>query len=119
MSPRMALRRWPTCAALLGLMLECSTRILPAGMFGPRLFVGDQSGRQFFALEAGVDVSRARQFQLLESWDRANPVDNLFRNLARSLAQLLGQLKGEGQGVLAKLDFGWLLDDDFGQIEIE
>ena len=29
-SPRIALRRWPMCAALLGLMLVCSTMILPA-----------------------------------------------------------------------------------------
>ena len=30
-SPRMALRRWPMCAALLGLMLVCSTMMRPGG----------------------------------------------------------------------------------------
>ena len=28
-SPRTALRRWPMCAALLGLILVCSTMIFP------------------------------------------------------------------------------------------
>ena len=35
-SPRIALRRWPMCAALLGLILVCSTMILRRELRGAR-----------------------------------------------------------------------------------
>ena len=120
MSPRMALRRWPMCAALLGLMLVCSTRILPG-----RCDIGHAAVRgrairaaaSCFAVDPGVDVARARDLQLLEALEAADPGDNFFGDLARCLAQLLGQFESERQGVLAQLHLGRLLDDDLRQIE--
>ena len=91
---------------------------MPAGDLGARLVVGDQRCGQLFALDPRVDVSRARQFQFLEARDGADPADDLLGNLARGLAQLLGQLESQRQGVLAELHLGWLLDDDFGQIQV-
>ena len=105
------------CAALLGLMLECSTRILPSGL-DRRLLVGEQEPRpRLGALDAGVDVAGAGDFELLETFERTDSADDLFGNLARRLAQLFGQFEGERHGVLAEFDLGRLFDDDLRQVE--
>ncbi len=115
----MALRRCPICAALLGLMLECSTRILPGGSSTLRLLIGSQSsGCDGGAVDAGVDVSRAGKLELFKTFDRTNAGDDFFGNFARRLAELLGEFEGEGERVFSHLDLGRLLDDDAGQVEI-
>ena len=62
-SPRIALRRWPMCAALLGLMLVCSTMIF-AGMRGKFLLRALQQPRAVIAaVEPHVQISVARRSQ--------------------------------------------------------
>ena len=61
-SPSTALRRWPMCAALLGLMLVCSTMIFsPGAGCGSGSRVQQRSSRRG-AVEAHVDVAVAGHF---------------------------------------------------------
>ena len=69
MSPMHALRRWPTCAALFGLVAVCSTSVFPAAA-RPRPVQVDRAGRletrrrgehrrgPGAVVEVGVDVPR-------------------------------------------------------------
>ncbi len=93
-------------AALLGFMLECSTRILPEGIS----LLG-------FASEA-IAVARASDLHFFKAFDWPDFSDDLFRDLAWRLAKFFGQLEGERKSVLPEFDFGWLLDDDPRQIEV-
>ena len=56
-SPRIALRRCPICAALFGLMLECSTRTLPVWNSTVWFFISCERGGEFRAIDAGIDIS--------------------------------------------------------------
>ena len=106
------------CAALLGLMLECSTRILPAGIVYPGSLIGEQRDGQLGAFHAGIDVAGPGDFDLLEALDRPDAADDLFGDLAGRLAKLLGEFKGERHRVLAQFHFRRLLDHDFRQVEV-
>ena len=66
------------------------------------IFGGKPLG-EFGAVDAGIDVSGAGNFEFLEARDLGGVErrNNFFGNLARRLAQLLGQLKGQRHGVLA------------------
>ena len=87
-----------------------------AGHFG-RL-AARQSARSHVPLQARIDITRARDFQLLESLGQRQRGHNLLGNLARRFAQALRQFKRERQGELAHLHLGWLLDDDVGQFDL-
>jgi hypothetical protein len=90
-----------------------------ARMAGGRLsFARGQRFGGRVALQAGVDVSRAGDFKLLETLGQRKLSDNLFGNLARRFAQAFGQLEGERQSELAHLDVRRLIDDDDGQVDI-
>ena len=122
----MALRRCPMCAALLGLMLVCSTRILPLTLAAPSPAMtrsaddcaASQGLRRHVAPQPRVDVAGAGNLQLLESLGQGKFGDDLLGNLARSFAQALGQLEREGQRELAHGHVGRLVDDDVGQVEV-
>src|SRR5713226_4775953 len=64
------------------------------------------------AVEAGVDVSGARDFKLLEAGNLAHGRNDLFRDLSGRLAQLLRQLKTQRQSVFTQLNVGRLVDND-------
>ena len=114
------------CAALLGLMLVCSTRILPLTSAAPspswsrrQLVLREPTAlRCVVALQPRVDVACAGDFELLESFGQRQLGDDLFGDLARRFAQLLGQLERKRQGKLAHLDRGRLVDDDVRQLEL-
>ena len=84
---------------------------------GRRFLIGGQRSRKTFPLHPGIDVARARDFELLEAFHRANAGDDLLGNLARSLAQLFGKFKRQRQRILSQFDLGRLLDHDFGEIQ--
>ena len=54
-SPSVVLRRWPICAALLGLMLVCSTMIFPPDASDAALFPASRPAPVSRAVEADVD----------------------------------------------------------------
>src|SRR5258708_36409086 len=70
------------------------------------------------AVEAGVDVSGARDFKLLEAGDLSHRRNDLFRDLSGRLAQLFCQLKTERQSVFTQLNVGRLVDDDARQFRV-
>jgi len=86
-SPRMALRRWPMCAALLGLMLVCSTRRNPDTDIG--VIVGGDASGDGDAVEADVEVAGAGDFDGGDARDRAE-----------ICVQVSGQFGGDGAGAL-------------------
>ena len=114
------------CAALLGLMEVCSTRILPLTLAAPSpscrggsfVFIDRERLGRDVAIQARVDVSGAGDLEFLEAFGHRHRVDDVLRDLARSFAQALGQFEREGHGELAHLDLGWLIDDDAGQIDV-
>ncbi len=90
-----------------------------AGVIGGRECGAEGKGaRGIVALEAGVHVSGAGNFKLLEALGQRHFGDDFFGNLAGRLTKLFRQLKGEWQGELTHLDFGRLVDHDVGQINV-
>jgi hypothetical protein len=87
------------CAALLGLMLECSTSTLPVVT------------SSFGAVDSDVDVSGAGNLEFLEAGHGIDSGDNFFCNLAGRFAEFTGKFECDGEGVLSELDFRGLLDD--------
>ena len=106
------------CAALLGLMLECSTSTLPVGTSAAGFFVGGERRGQLGAAYANVDVPAAGHLESFKARNRTDPGDDLFGNLARSLAEFPGEFESERQRVLAKFDFRRLLDDDVRAFQV-
>ena len=102
-SPRMALRRWPMCAALLGLMLVCSTMIL-SGL--PARRSSSAPCQQFRAVVAAVQpdvqISVSRDLDGRDAFDRARVRQQLLRDGARRLLQLPRELKRRRHGDLAE-----------------
>src|SRR5580692_808672 len=79
---------------------------------GRRILAGDQDCGHGCAVDAGVQISGAGDFELVDTFDCAEACNNFFRDFARGLAQFLRQLKGERQRVFTELDLGRLFDDD-------
>ena len=70
-SPRVALRRWPMCAALLGLMLVCSTMIFSVDRGSGRLVHRVQERHAVSrAVETRIDVAIAGDFESRDTVDR-------------------------------------------------
>ena len=104
-------------AALLGLMLECSTKILPEGE-SSSLAVGRSPihSSDLRPIHSRIDVSRAGQFKLLEAFNRTDAGDNFLGDLARRFAKFFRQFESQRERVLTELNFRRLLDDDFRQL---
>ena len=106
-------------AALLGLMLVCSTRIfLPLRGTGLRRFAIEQQSRCFFPVDPSVDVTCARDFKFFKARHLAEPGNHLLCDLAWRLAQLLGQLKAQRQCIFTQTDVGRLIDHNARQFHI-
>ena len=101
-------------AALLGLMLVCSTRIFPAGICDERLLVGGEGGGHPRAIDPDIQIAGRRDLHLGDAFDRSDLGANGFGDLQRSGAQRLGEGKNRDSEI-AELDLGRLLDDDVGQ----
>ena len=69
-----------------------------------------QEPRRFFAVDLGIDVTRARDRKLFKSRHLSQPGNDFFRDLARRLPQLLGQLKTQRQRILTQADVRRLID---------
>ena len=82
-----------------------------------RLLIGCQSSRYFHPIHADVNVSGAGDFKFLKTWHRADTDYDFFRNFARSFAEFASELEGDRQGILAKLNFRRLLDDDVHRVK--
>ena len=102
------------CAALLGLMLECSTRILPAGMAAGGFSIGGERGGHPCAIDPDVQVAGRRNLHLGDAFDGADLGANRFGNLQRSRAQRLGERKNRNREV-PEFDLRRLFDDHAGQ----
>jgi hypothetical protein len=70
------------------------------------------------AVEPGVDVSGARNFELGEAGYLAQRGHYFFGNLSRRPTQLLGQLKAEGQRIFSQGDVGRLVNHDARQLDV-
>ena len=103
MSPRIALRRCPICAALLGLMLVCSTSECRCSRRRLELAARGNRRTRRAAIQPRIDVARTGDLEAGEAVNRAQRRHHLLGNLARSLAQLARQLKGQRQRILAEL----------------
>ena len=84
------------CAALLGLMLVCSTRIFPAGICDERFLVGGESSRQPGAIDLDVEIAGRRNLHLGDAFDGPDLGANGFGDLQRSRTQRLGEGKESG-----------------------
>ncbi len=102
------------CAALLGLMLVCSTRIFPARNVGGRLLVGSERCGHPGPIDSDIQIARRRDLHFRDAFDRTDLSADGFGNLERSDAQRLRKRK-ERDGEIAELDLGRLLDDYLGQ----
>src|SRR5215469_10589028 len=91
---------------------------LARGDVGGGLVISRKSAGERGAVDTGIDVSRAGEFELVETFDGADIGDDFLGNHARRLAQFLRQLKGQRQRVFAEFDSGWLFDDHAAQVEI-
>ena len=98
------------CAALLGLMLVCSTMIFSPAPAGSSQFAAQQSGAVGAAVEADVDVAVAGDFHGGDAGDRADLLHQFGGDLFGRLAQLFGELEGGGDGHLAEIALARLLD---------
>ena len=101
-------------AALLGLMLVCSTRIFPAGMSAG----GFRSAARAAAIQARSILTfkypGGATCNLGDAFDRTDAGADGFGNLERSRAQRLGKRK-DWDGKVAQFDFRRLFDDHIGQ----
>ena len=111
----MALRRCPICAALLGLMLECSTRILPGGNLGGRLLVGGKCRRP--ARRGRPSTLRYPGGATCNSaMPSIGPISARIASAIFSGAERSGLAKGNnGDRKVPEFDLRWLLNDDFRQ----
>ena len=100
------------CAALLGLMLVCSTMIFSPGRRRLRVLAAQQGRRIRAAVEPDVDVAVARHFQGGDAGDRADLLRQFRGDLLRRLAQLFRQLECRGHRHLAEIALPRLLDGD-------
>ena len=97
------------CAALLGLMLVCSTMIFSPDRGLGRGLAATAGRAVRAAIEADVDVPVAGHFHGRHAGNRADLVHQFGSDFARRLAQLLGQLEGRRNGHLAEIALPRLL----------
>ena len=109
-SPSVALRRWPMCAALLGLILVCSTMIFSPESGAARALAAQQARAVSAAVEPHVEVAVAGDFDGGDAFDRADLRRQFRRDLLRRLPQLLGELERRRHRQLAELALLRLLD---------
>jgi len=124
-SPSAALRRWPMCAALLGLMQVCSTMV-----FGrvPRCGSGDaprvlrHRAEELSPRQAGVQIAAASYFPARDARDACQPGSQFLRNLPRARASgaYSCQLEADGRSRLAHLEARWPLrsNADFDRVAV-
>ena len=108
------------CAALLGLMLVCSTRRVALMRLGRRLGVGGDTMQRCArggAVEKRVDVARAGDFESGEAFDGTERSNDFLRDDFGRLAQCARELQGDGRGDFAETQVGRRLQRDVGDVE--
>ena len=121
-SPRQALRRWPIWAALLGLMLVCSTTTRPRGRGGggvAREEAGVKLARKRAAVEEEVHVAAPGDLRPPDAGRRRQRRRQALGDLAGLLPQGLGEVERGGEGQVAQLDAGRVLERHRGQLGAE
>src|SRR5581483_8885892 len=104
-SPSTALRTWPMCAALFGLIEVCSTISLLS--VGGRLFVHELR-EHLRAVKENVEIAGARDFDPGDAGDAAQTFGQFCGDFARVLLLAgrrldpFGQFKGDGEGEVAE-----------------
>ena len=98
------------CAALLGLMLVCSTMIFSLERRRLRALAAHQGRGIGAAVQADIDVPVAGHFHGGDAGDRSDLLRQFGRDLLGRLPQLLGQLEGRGHGHFTELALPRLLD---------
>ena len=91
------------CAALLGLMLVCSTDRFPRGKRSSATFPIQQGCGIGRTIESEIDITAARDFQSGNTRHGPNILNQFRSQLARCLLQKLGQLKRHRQRQFPKL----------------
>ena len=111
-SPSTALRKWPMCAALLGLILVCSTITLPGACWAadPHPAAGWSHTPRGRAADSGIrrPQSRPRRYAL----DRGKIGRNFLRDGSRRFPQLASEIERDGQREFAERSLLGLLDAD-------
>jgi hypothetical protein len=82
------------------------------------LLVFSERRRHLRPLQSGVNVSGSCEFQLVETFDRADARDDFFRDFARSFSQSFSEIKRQWQRIFPEINSWRLLDYDFGQIDV-
>ena len=90
------------CAALLGLMLVCSTMILPAVAAAGVRRAGQQRRAVDAAIEADVDVAVAGDLERRDTGDRPDIGNQLGGDFLRRLLERFRQLKCDRQRQFAE-----------------
>ena len=97
------------------------TGVLDQNFAGGNLISGLNVGRyrsgELGSIDARVDVTGARCFQLLESFNWSQTRNYFLGDISRRFAKIFGKLECQRQSVFAKLNFGRLFNYDFWQIE--
>ena len=104
MSPRIALRRWPMCAALLGLMRSMfNEHVAAAVRWEYAVSAANDQLRRGCAVEARVDIACAGNFKSGEAFERDPDCgDDFLRDDFWRLAQFARQLESNGRGDFAE-----------------
>ena len=100
-------------AALLGLMLVCSTMTCPGrrgGGAAQPLVAGSRTNGA--AVQEHVHVTAARDLGLADARRPVKVGGQLLGHLARLAAQRLGEVEGRGEGEVAELGAGRILEGD-------
>ena len=114
-SPSVAFRRWPMCAALFGLIAVCSTIV-----FSARCAVGPRAERRDLAAQSGEEETRggrgkgsdtrSARPRLRDARQVGQNASQLLRDRARRLRSVRAELKRDRDGEIAQRAIGWNLD---------
>ena len=104
------------CAALLGLMLVCSTMIFSPPSAVSSQFAAEQSAAVGAAVEPDVDEPVAGDLHGGDAGNGADLVHEFRGDLLGGLAQLFGELEGDRDGHVAQTALAGLLDG-YGQFD--
>ena len=119
-SPRQALRRWPMWAALLGLMLVCSTITWPRLRCGAA-WRGSRAapGRRRPGRGRGSRSPRRRPRHAPRPGAAASLSASSTGDVSRLAPQRLRQIEGRGEGEVPQLDPGGVLEGDRLEGDVE
>ena len=118
MSPSAAFLKWPMCAALLGLMLVCSTMTLPPGC-GLVLVPREVALEVAAAVEEDVEIASAGDVDVANAVDSGERGREGFRDLARRHFGLARQIERSRKRGVSEARLRWPLVNDDVEVDVE